>query len=343
MTARKRQLWPFEPRWAVIAVPILLVVLLLIFALLRAASGWPGAAAESAVVIGILLFSLLPVILFLVDLLAERGAILEYKGIKLDLSRTGPANVSVSVPSNIGMAQTAINDSTSAAILGALQEAVDHDVVVVDLRDGNEWWETRLLVLAAGAGRRQRPGAIVFTGRDGGVAGKFQGWATPAAIRDQLLASNQTFRAIFDAAEAAERKWSLLEPVLVPNAPPGGPATPDWFGGLAKHRSDWAFDAGAPNPLRFERLLASELGERVEQSAAPSGISLVRLEELFRPILNKNRIDESKPSREQLEAFFADDAPYIAVTRNGVYLRLQSRSVVTGLILKSLTAPHADD
>src|SRR5688500_8421582 len=109
MAASKRQLWPFEPRAAVIAVPVLLVVLLLTFALLRAVSGWPGTTAESAVVIGILLFSLLPVILFLVDLLAERGAVLEYQGIKLGLSRmsAGAANGSVSVSTNIGVPERA--------------------------------------------------------------------------------------------------------------------------------------------------------------------------------------------------------------------------------------------
>ncbi len=345
MAASKRQLWPFEPRAAVIAVPILLVVLLLTFALLRAVSGWPGANAESALVVGILLFSLLPVVLFLVDLLAERGAVLEYKGIKLDLSRmsTGATYGSASVSTNIGVPERAVDDSSSGEILGALQEAVDHDVVVVDLKDGNAWWETRLLVLAAGAARRQRPRAIVFTGKESGIAGRFQGWAEPVEIRDRLLATNETYRAIFQAAEAAAQKWSLVEPFPA-GQPPGQPPMPSWIDGLAAHRYHWAFEvSGMPSELRFERLLASELGDKVERLKTPSGISLVRLEELFRPILCKHSIDESSKSREQLDAFFSDDAPYIAVTRNGVYLRLLSRRAAVGAILKSLTVNAQSD
>lgn len=333
MTAPQRHLWPFEPRLALFAMPVLLLVLLLVFGLLRAVTGWPGAGADSSVVIAILVFSALPIVLVLADLLIEHGALLGIKGFTIDLSRLSAGPDSVHVATNIGVPEKAVNDSSSAEILGTLQDAINHAVVVVDLRDGNSWWETRLLVLAAGAARRQQPGAIVFTGLEGGVRGKFQGWAEPAAICRCLLAANPAYRPIYEAAEAAENKWSLVEPV-----PPGRPNMPPWFDGLANQRFYWAFDdQGNKNALRFERLLASELGERIEQQIGPAPISLVRLDDLLRLVLHKQVIDESSTSRQQLEEFFRDDAPYIAVTKNDVYLRLLSRTAALRSILKSLT------
>jgi hypothetical protein len=344
MDDSKRQLWPFGPRVAVLTVPLMLVSLLLLIAVVRAITGWPGPTADSAVLIGVLVLSLLPVILLLADLLIERGAVLEYQGLKLDLSRmSATGSVSVSVPSNIGVPGRAVNDSSSTEILGTLRAAVDHDVVIVDLHEGEAWWETRLLVLAAGAARRQRPSAIVFTGKDGGVPGRFQGWAEPAAILGRLLACNDIYRAIYYAVEAAAQNWALVEPIAWGAAPPCPPPQPSWIDGLAARYFWMAFDAetGMPNELRFEQLLASELGEKVEQPHAPPGISLVRLEELFRPILHKHAIDEAESSREQLENFFRDDALYIAMTRDGCYQRLIPRRAALNAILKSIAAGHA--
>jgi hypothetical protein len=55
-----------------------------------------------------------------------------------------------------------LDDSGTVQILETLRAAVRHQVAVVDLDDGTAWWETRLLVLCAGAARQGRPNAIVF-------------------------------------------------------------------------------------------------------------------------------------------------------------------------------------
>jgi hypothetical protein len=139
--------------------------------------------------------------------------------------------------------------------------------------------------------------------------------------------------------KAAAQQWDHVAP-----PPAGSPPAPAWLDGLAAAYFWMAFDGtGLPNPLRFEQLLASELGGGVEAANTPRGITLVRLEELFRPILHRSTIDESWANQQQLEAFFGDDAPYVAVTRDGRYQRLLSRLTAQNVILKSLSCPAKTD
>jgi len=237
----------------------------------------------------------------------------------------------------------AVTDSGTHEILAALHEAASHDVVVVDLHEGDAWWETRLLVLLAGAARRGRPNTVVFTGTDGTRPGRFLGWAPPAALLERLLASSAVYQHVSASAEAAANNWALVEPLVPPpawsGAALGPPPQPPQIYGLAARYFWMAFQpSGLPNPMRFEQLLASELGERVETPQPPRGISLIRLDELFRPVLRKQAIEETDPAAAQMEALLSDEGPYIAVTRDGHYQRLLPRPLAINAILKEFAA-----
>jgi hypothetical protein len=62
-----------------------------------------------------------------------------------------------------------VTDSATTQILDTLRQATGDYVVVVDLEDGKAWWETRLLVLLAGAVRLGKPDKIVFVSRDANI------------------------------------------------------------------------------------------------------------------------------------------------------------------------------
>jgi hypothetical protein len=66
------------------------------------------------------------------------------------------------VPSNIGVPGQAVQDSLTTNILDALKQATDCEVVIIDLEDGRAWWETRLLVLLAGAVKLEGPNDSCF-------------------------------------------------------------------------------------------------------------------------------------------------------------------------------------
>ncbi len=108
---------------------------------------------------------------------------------------------------------------------------------------------------------------------------------------------------------------------------------------------EWAAFAtasGLPNPLYPEQSLALELGRRVESQQQIRPITLVRMEDLFRPILHRETIDETWPPERQNTAFFEADASYVAITRRGEYLRMVSRLSILNSMVEKLVVPNKE-
>jgi hypothetical protein len=333
------RLWPFGPRMMVLAVPGILLGLLVVVGIIHGIAAWPDQEAAKFVFPGILLFSLLPVMLAVVDLIVERGGVLEYRGAKLDFSRArAPGPGSFAVPTNIGVPGRALTDSDTKEILDALRQAAATEVVVVDLEGGQAWWETRLLVLIAGAVRQGQLAAIVFVGTEAGNRGMFQGWAPPRALLPALLQSDSRYAQSYYAAQAAAQQWALVGPIAPGTAPP----VQTWMLGLAPTYPWMAYDSatGLPNEFTAEQCLAADLGAKVETPTKPQGMSVVRLQALFKPVLALDVIDESADGDDQLRALFSGSSRYVAVTQRGRYQRLIKRSVLTDFVLESLVLPQ---
>jgi hypothetical protein len=168
-------------------------------------------------------------------ILIERGGAVEAVGVKLNFARvvTSPL-ATLTMPANLGGTPgQAIADSATSSILDTLRQARLSDIVVVDLGLGGEWWETRLLVLLAGAVRLRHPELVVFTATDGGIQHAFQGWARPDDLFPLLLSADQRYETSSWEAIAAVSQWSL-EP---PPSPPEPTISPIVFHGLAACRT----------------------------------------------------------------------------------------------------------
>jgi hypothetical protein len=103
-----------------------------------------------------------------------------------------------------------------------------------------------------------------------------------------------------------------------------------------------AFDpmTGLPNRLFAEQVLQSDLGEKLEgRPPGPLSISLVRLDELFGPVLHRDSIDLSWPPQRQLDAFLNSQAAFLAATEQGTYAALVSRAALANEVLRSLSSP----
>ncbi len=334
-----RRLWPFAPVIAIIAAPILLAGLLVLSAILRKLTGWPPTELGQPLFTGILVVSLLPAVLGVLDMVAERRGVIEYRGLKLDFSLAAAVSpVSFEVPHNIGVPGQPVTDSDTRQILDALRDATANEVAIVDLKDGDAWWETRLLVLIAGAVRLARPAAMVFVATEGGLSNQFQGWAPPLELLPLILRSDRTYRESYARARAAARQWELVDPMGSGGAPPQPPQLPPWVQGLGATHPWMAFDSrsGLPNELAFEQFLQGDLGIRIEQLGSQRTISIVRLQELFRAVLRTNAVDEGWPSERQLEAILSSGDSYIAVTREKRYLRLLPLLTGLAVLMRSL-------
>jgi hypothetical protein len=346
MTDPDLKFWPYKPRLTLAAIAASLVGLLVATAVLRAIAKWPSEKSETAVVIGILLLSLLPLALALLDIVIERGGSVKYGGVEIDFARSKEKGTAgITVASNIGVPGLPVTDSATVQILDTLRQATTNDVVVVNLEDGHAWWETRLLVLLAGAARLRKPEKVVFLAKDANVDRQFRGWAYANELLPRLVAAHPQYARSLESAWAAARQWELVEPLDTPDPADTMaqvPAPPPWLSGrLATAHSWMAFDpaTGLPNKLFAEQILQSDLGQKLEmQPAGPRRITLVRLDELFRPVLAKDNIDLSWPAERQLEAFLNSQAAFFATTDQGVYSALVSRAALANEVLRSLTS-----
>jgi hypothetical protein len=343
-----RQFWPFRPRFSLIAVALLLAFLLVVVAGIRATMKWPGTQSDNVVLIGVLLLSLLPIVLALLDVIIERGGVVEYGSVKIDLSRGKEKGmVGITIAPNIGVQGQPVTDSSTTQILDTLRQATSCDMVIIDLEDGQAWWETRLFVLLAGAARLSKPDKIVFVGKDANTDRRFQGWSHPGDLLLRILTSHPQYERSIQAAWAAAGQWELVEPLdsPTPSAPSVPvPTAPAWLSGRLATGHPWmAFDAatGLHNQLFTEQLLQDDLGQKIETQEGPRNVTLTRLEELFRPVLNREHIDLSWSPKRQLEVFMSGEEPFVAITSNYKYVAIVSRQTLLNEVLRSLVgAPN---
>ena len=345
MNAPDRKFWPFRPRTSIAWSIAMLVGILFVLTVLKRAGEWQiSEQSDTAVLIGVVLVSLLPVLLAILDIIIERGGVIEYGGVRIDFSQVPQMGMSgFTVPTNIGVPGQAVSDSSTTEILEALREATACEIIVINLEEGQAWWETRLLVLLAGAVRLKKPDKVVFIGKEGGVDGCFQGWGYSVKLLPYLLKAHPQYLRSYHAAQAAARQWELVEPVNPPDPINLAAAPPQphlMQAGLATMHPWMAFDSatGLPNTLLAEQLLASDLGQKLESEEGPRTINLVRLNDIFQPVLYKTAIDTSWPTERQITEFFDSDFDYLAVTQRGKYLSLTSRLSVLNAFVKSVVA-----
>jgi hypothetical protein len=343
MTDLDLKFWPYKPRLTLAATAAALVGLLVATATLRALAKWPSEKSETIVLIGVLVLSLLPIALALLDVIIDRGGSIKYGGVEIDFARSKEKGTAgITVAPNIGVAGLPVTDSASTQILDALRQATGNDVVVVDLEDGKAWWETRLLVLLAGAVRLGKPDKIVFLGKHANIDRQFRGWSHASELLPRIVVAHPQYARSLESAWAAARQWELVEPLDAPNPADivvATPAPPTWLSGrLATAHSWMAFDpaTGLPNRLFAEQILQSDLGQKLEFQ--PRSVDLARLEDLFSPVLKRDSIDLGWPPARQLEAFLNSQAAFIAATQEGAYSALVARAALANEVLRSLTS-----
>lgn len=335
-----KKLWPFKPRASLITAVFIFIGLLIIIAFLRAFNLLTQ-VSDSSLLIGILLLSLLPIVLSLVDNFLERGGSIEYKGVKINLAQVPQlTSIGFTVPINVGVEGHAVTEDTHE-IIKALRKTTSCNVVIINLEDGNAWWETRLLILLAGATRRGRPAKIVFVATDYNVSNCFIGWAHANDLLNSLLLTHPQYIRSYHAAMAASRQLQLVEPISPPNASdtrsPKPVISPIIQSGLAQKYQWKAFDDdGLPDEFLSEQLLAFDLGEKIEMQGGSKLVTLVRLEELFRSLLRRQHIDLSWTEERQSDAYFESDDDFLAVTENNKYKTIVSKIAILNTIVKGM-------
>lgn len=220
-----RGFWPFETRYAWWASAALLPVTIAIAVVLQVLDILPGPGMAWWVLLGAVVIGLLPILLLVlggVSSVKAAGVEVAFAAVQQAVRVADETTVRSTLSNNLGAPPGVVLDSSSDTIIQALRNAVTNDVVVVSLGDGHEWWDTRLLLLTAGATRLGHPRAIAFTATLAGKAGQYLGWATPAELlRAQLnrsarwrdayrLAQRNTLLATLASSDASDAPGSMV-------------------------------------------------------------------------------------------------------------------------------------
>jgi hypothetical protein len=304
--------------------------------IVRAASGWPGEGTTGWVMLALLLISLVPVGLTVLDFLAEGRAIVGTKWFNLDLSRVDLARTAAEetavLPANLGVTGPVVSDTSPMDIVAALAEATRHDIVVIDIRDGDAWWVTRLLAFAAGAARRGAPLAIVFIGRRGDRPGQFLGWAAPAAVLDAILRDRDAYAERYARGVAIARQLALFRGVQF--LPVGAVLNMD-----VQRYTLPPKDYSRLGDAALEQVVMDQLGQHGPEGlleSPPDRLTLARLDALFGAVLVTECVDIDAPGAAQTEAVLAARGPFVALVRDGAFVSMLRAADAERAILRQL-------
>ena len=342
-----RTLWPYGITAALVAVPIVWVVFIVTLTLTSRLAQWPDADLRPTVLYAVAALSVIPLVLSLLDFAAERRAVLDIKGVKLDFSKLEGAEAAIyretfRLPDNIGVPGQIVSDSSPMQIVQALSEATRNEIVRIDLDTGSAWWTTRLLALSAGAARSGSPRVIVFVGRRENLAGVFLGWAAPADILRALLDADARHRFAYDRAQAITAQLIAFGDDAA--RPPG----------LALHfevqryvdRPEYrTLGAAVAEQVLMDQLARSQFypghPTAVSLEDPPDHVTVRRLLDLLEPYLYVDAIDLGWPNDRQIATLFEARAPYVALLRGGRYDGMLRRDLAERLILRQLVIPAA--
>jgi hypothetical protein len=334
------------------------VAFAVIRSLARRYTGWPDQGAERAFLYFALCVSAVPIALLLLEFISSRAGVIGGKWLTIDFSKsvleqTGVRRVSFGLPDNIIAEQERITDSGGVKIKAILKNATQHDVVWLDIKDGDAWWVSRLLALCAGAVAVGAPRAVVFVGRRENVDGRFLGWATPSALLHEML-SNPEYAVRFQKAKAVASQLAIFAPSageLLPSVihsqvstgahPAQQPVAISLAQAVASHQYLYEDSEAAT----LAAILIAELrGEGFSQAAeprtnleaVPDRLTSGRLSQLFDHCLYRDLIDRSWSNEKQIAAFLETTTQYVALVRGGRYEALLQADLGQRAILRGL-------
>lgn len=355
--------WPFRRStafaWSLILVPACIGIVLWLDRL----DGRGGFEISGWILLGAIVVGLVPVLLVVLGGVRSVEAV----GVKVafaavqDVVSSTTVDARSRLANNLGQPPGQVYDEKGDSIIALLSDAVGNDVVVVDLKEGKAWWETRLLLLAAGALRLGHPRAIVFTAAKPGRPQAFVGWAAPAGLLRRLLASDQQLRDAYDQAQRDAMLWRLSSrqaPTaqrLLPWASAGkateylqpGSKLPQ-LGQPSTNENFVEFPWPSPNaqgPLpphqdddfAAERFLLATFGP-LETEDARRTVSEMRVRDLFGSVLHTDAVDRDDSEQQWIATIVGSTDDYFAVTSGGQFVNLVPREAAVNAVLLTLVS-----
>jgi hypothetical protein len=341
--------------WPLLLTPIIWVLLIIVMLLSHNYLKWPDASSTKIAVLIVVLLGLIPLILVVLDFAASRRAVLDVKGIKIDFSQGEWGSSTFGLPDNIGVIGTPVPDSSPMQITSALEEATRSEVALLDLKEGDAWWVTRLLALSAGAVRAGTPRALVFVGTKENIGGAFLGWAEPAPVLRALLKDKPNYETTYHHAASIAKQIvafdgnNLLPYYYYPErttqsaGDEGDPAQSvansiqDVRKNISLHQDVQRYAGNQYVELgeaAFEQIVMDQLALKYERP--PDRLTIGRLQQLLEHCLYRDFIDLGDPGDKQVLALLEAKGSFIALVRRGRYEGLLETTIGQRTVLQQL-------
>jgi len=355
--------WPFGVRWAFLASVIMVPTLVAVGVWLYRPDGPLATRLTFAPLLIAVVLGLLPVVLVIlggVRSVAAGGVTVAFAAVQDVVSAKGVVTARSLIADNLGNPPGSVADTGSDTIISSLKDAVGNFSVVADLREGEEWWATRLLVLVSGAVRLAFPRAVVFTCADPDHARRFLGWATPSDLLRRLLAREPMLR---EAYLESQRDWLLWQ--LGVQTPSGRVLPWAASGRMQKSKAagvtlpqfpdpgvdsmtelPWPSWIASPTPwvmredgFEAERLLLSQLSP-LEGPGRSWSLTEVRVRELFGSVLHTEAVDPDDDEATWVETILGSTADFFAVTSGQQFVNLVPRRTAVNAVLLALISDN---
>jgi hypothetical protein len=353
MPDQKRLLWPYGRTAAIAFIPLAWILAAILFAVLYRLIGWPDAAARDRIIIAVLILSVVPLLLLLLDFASSSRARVDTPWVKLDFTQIiNEPNIRVDsfeLPRNIETPGTRLADSAAMQIQAALQDATDSPVVMLDIKGGEAWWVTRLLALSAGAARAGAPRALVFVGKEENRDGLFLGWVRPEDALQAILRSRGEYQKRYQLARQVAQQLAMYGGTfdLLPQLPSPPISNPQPVRvQMPPIVSRYMLpDYAKLGDAAFEQILMDMLTasfsptgdpDFVALENPPDHLTLARLRDLFGHCLYRTYIDRNWDNERKIQVFLESTAPFVALVNDGKFESMIERAAGNGSILLQL-------
>lgn len=336
--SRNGTIWPYSRKTALACVPLIFLGFGIIFWYTHLHLGWPNGQSSNTVLLLVVCIAIVPVLLTAFDYLAGTRGKVDIKGISIDFSRALLIQSAIDLPPNMFQRGIPVSESSIMEIAKILDSAGEKRITRIDLKDGDEWWASRLLVLCAGAVRTGAPEAIVFVGQQKQTDEHFLGWADPTALLKALLASDSkfgyasvTYGGVYDRARKIAMQIAMFAP------PPAVLKTLWTYPALGPDVTPYLQDQSKilKGEVAVERILLDEL-EHFNVEVQPDRLTIGRLEDLVGNLLCRESIDLDDEKEKQVRQILDCKETYIAAVKDGKFSALVERADAQRLVLRHL-------
>ncbi len=349
MEGKNTILWPYKRELALLTIPLVWFLFVLVFFAGRRWNVWSGEMpGPLIVVVGFL--SILPLLLVILDFFATSGAVIDIKGVKVNFGKLEEDSkrnqaFGFEVLDNMGIPEAVISDSGAMNISRALEVGSQQAVVIVNIKAGNAWWVTRLLVLCAGAVRTGSPKVLVFLGKRGNMHDYFLGFGRPQDLLDAILRDKSDYMTRYEKSARLSRQLQFYSEYLntfgvsLPTA-----------GELVRYTSNPSYMTLGPEV--FDHILLDQLRIHILSTSRetpvttngslenpPDRITINRLHELFDHCLYTDHINCESDNKARITQLLGAKDDYVALVRNGIYTGLLKKQDGEELILRGLVLP----